>query len=329
MTRLWILSDLHLEAVPHPDAFDPSRPDFDVLVCAGDVWEGRTDLAFAHLRRLAGDKPVVFVMGNHEHWNGEVGENLTEARLHAEANDVTLLEGEETMIEGTRPDGTPFGPVRFVGSTLWSDYRLAGTGVDPRAETGEAVMVRHEDGEGGSTRLHQVTMELAAEMVAAGDVIAGTPPDDARERVDRALHSGDASETFARMVFALGGPSDFMDRTDDYLPAAPIIREVAAVEAGTVSETDARALGVAVVALGGGRTTPGANVDHAVGLSHLAPRGGMLAKGEPIARIHVRSEADADAAERAVRAAYTFGEFTRQPTIIARIGTDGGAAPSS
>ena len=147
--KLWILSDLHLEAVPHPDAFDPPRPDFDVLVCAGDVWEGRTDLAFPFLRQLAGDRPVVFVMGNHEHWNGEIEENLTEARLWAEANDVTLLEGEEATIEGTRPDNTPFGPVRFVGCTLWSDYRLAGAGADPRAETGEAVMVRHDDEHGG------------------------------------------------------------------------------------------------------------------------------------------------------------------------------------
>ncbi len=39
-TRLWILSDLHLEAVPHPEAFRPIRPAFDVLVVAGDVWEG-------------------------------------------------------------------------------------------------------------------------------------------------------------------------------------------------------------------------------------------------------------------------------------------------
>ena len=186
--KLWILSDLHLEAVPHPDAFDPPRPDFDVLVCAGDVWEGRTDLACAFLRQLAGDRPVVFVMGNHEHWNGEIEENLTEARLWAEANDVTLLEGEEATIEGTRPDNTPFGPVRFVGCTLWSDYRLAGAGADPRAETGEAVMVQHMDDHGGGEHwltvadaiaLHERSRARLTELIEAhGTEMGGTEAHD-------------------------------------------------------------------------------------------------------------------------------------------------------
>lgn len=153
MTKLWLLSDLHLESVPHPDAFDPPRPDFDVLVCPGDVWQGRTDLAFETLRRLAGDKPVVAVMGNHEHWNGEVEENLAEARLWAKAKDVTLLEGEEATIAG----------VRFVGATLWSDYALAGPAVDRRAETGEAVLVRAADGDPDEAD-HWLTAADAAAM---------------------------------------------------------------------------------------------------------------------------------------------------------------------
>ena len=164
MSKLWILSDLHLENAPYPDAFDPVRPDFDVLVCPGDVWQGRTDLGFATLRRLAGDKPVVAVMGNHEHWNGEVEENLTEAHLWAQANDVTLLEGEETTIAGTR----------FVGATLWTDYALAGPAVDRRAETGEAIMVRHDGGEhwftaADATTLHEAARAKLAELIAAHD----------------------------------------------------------------------------------------------------------------------------------------------------------------
>ena len=166
-TRLWIMSDLHLESVPHPDAFDPHCPDFDVLVCAGDTWQGRTDLAFEALRRLAGDRPVVTVMGNHEHWNGEVGENLAEARLWAAAKDVTLLEGEEATIAG----------VRFVGATLWSDYRLAGPAVDRSAETGESVLVRHGDHEAddrwltaaSASALHATARAKLTELVDAHD----------------------------------------------------------------------------------------------------------------------------------------------------------------
>ena len=155
------MSDLHLESVPYPNSFAPERPDFDVLVCPGDVWQGRTDLGFAALRSYAGDKPVVVVMGNHEHWNGVVGENLMEARLSARMNDVTLLEGEAATIAG----------VRFVGTTLWTDYTLAGPGADLRAETGEAIMAEHDGGEhwftaADSARLHE---EARARLVALVD----------------------------------------------------------------------------------------------------------------------------------------------------------------
>jgi len=66
VTRLWVLSDLHLEAVPFPDGYDPVRPEFDVLVAAGDLWRGEPEKAVATLNRLAGGRPAVFVAGNHE-----------------------------------------------------------------------------------------------------------------------------------------------------------------------------------------------------------------------------------------------------------------------
>jgi 3',5'-cyclic AMP phosphodiesterase CpdA len=53
VTKLWILSDLHLEAVAFPEAFRPPPPDFDVLVVAGDVCEGDSDAALRVVARLA------------------------------------------------------------------------------------------------------------------------------------------------------------------------------------------------------------------------------------------------------------------------------------
>ena len=47
MPRLWILSDLHLEAMPYPERFQPAPRPFDVLVAAGDVWEGSVRRACA------------------------------------------------------------------------------------------------------------------------------------------------------------------------------------------------------------------------------------------------------------------------------------------
>lgn len=133
--RIWALSDLHLETIPFPDAFRPSPPPFDVLVLAGDVWEGDSIRGMRVARRLAGDRDVVFVMGNHDHWNGEIEENVALARAAAREQGVVLLERDVATIGG----------VRFLGCTLWSDYALGGE-VDEMAATAEQVDVAHEGG---------------------------------------------------------------------------------------------------------------------------------------------------------------------------------------
>lgn len=56
MLRLWVMSDLHLEAVHHPDAYRPRCAGFDVLVMAGDVRHGSVQ-AVATVTRPAGGKP--------------------------------------------------------------------------------------------------------------------------------------------------------------------------------------------------------------------------------------------------------------------------------
>lgn len=133
--KLWLLSDLHLETVPFPTAFNPKRPDFDVLLSAGDTWQGNIAGGFQFLRGLAGRKPIVAVLGNHEHFRGELNQNLAAARQAAKKFGVTLLEGDAVELDGCR----------FIGATLWSDYQLGGD-VDPASLTGETIEVRDEAG---------------------------------------------------------------------------------------------------------------------------------------------------------------------------------------
>jgi 3',5'-cyclic AMP phosphodiesterase CpdA len=123
------MSDLHLEAVAYPEAFRPIPPDFDVLVVAGDVYEGDTDGALRRVRRLANDKPAVFVLGNHEFWGREVGHERRASRRAAERHGVVLLDDEVTELAG----------LRFVGGTLWADGRLAGAAATPSLATGERI----------------------------------------------------------------------------------------------------------------------------------------------------------------------------------------------
>ena len=169
-------------------------------------------------------------------------------------------------------------------------------------------------------RFHQVTVGLCAEMLVLGRLAGGIV--EARERIEDAIASGRAAEVFQRMVAALGGPADLLERPAQHLQAAPVIRPVHAERAGTVQGIATRDLGVAVVALGGGRSRPQDPVDHAVGLTELAGIGEAVDASRPLAVVHARSEEAAEAAARAVRAAYTVGDGKPAPgpLILERIG---------
>ena len=138
MPRLWVMSDLHLELVRHPEAFRPACPAFDVLVVAGDFWQGDTDRGLRTVAALAGGKPAVFVLGNHEFWNREVTHERSAAQRTAARHGVVLLDDDITELAG----------LRFVGGTLWADGLLAGIDATPDQATGERIQV----GQGRRTR---------------------------------------------------------------------------------------------------------------------------------------------------------------------------------
>jgi thymidine phosphorylase len=140
-------------------------------------------------------------------------------------------------------------------------------------------------------------------------VLGGLAATDAEARVklQAGLDSGEAAERFSRMVAALGGPADLIERPNAYLETAPVIVPVPALEAGFATATDCRGLGLAVVSLGGGRRRPEDAIDFAVGLSHLAELGDKIEVGQPLALVHARTEAAAEQAVREVQAAYRIG----------------------
>ena len=163
--------------------------------------------------------------------------------------------------------------------------------------------------------LWDLTAALGGEALALGGLAAD--PEDGADRIEAALESGSAAEIFGRMVAALGGPTDFVERWPDRLPSAPVMREVVATRAGHVVAIDGEALGMAVVGLGGGRMRGGDRINPSVGLSDIAGVGEHVAADLPIAIIHAATEDAADAAEAAVRAAFTLGdEQVEEPPLI-------------
>jgi thymidine phosphorylase len=164
-------------------------------------------------------------------------------------------------------------------------------------------------------RLHEVTLSLGAELLA----LSGLAPDVAagRAALERSLSSGAAAERFERMVASLGGPNDFLRRARTLLPVAPIVRPVAAERAGYVTAIDARAIGLAVVELGGGRARASDSIDPAAGLTRLAGLGAEVSADAPIAFLHARDEAVAARAVARLRAAYRIGETP--PPVVAPV----------
>jgi len=167
-------------------------------------------------------------------------------------------------------------------------------------------------------RLLEVTLALAGEMLALGGLADG--PDAGRAMAEAALADGRAAERFAAMVAELGGPADLLERPDEYLPRAAVVRPVHPAEPGIVSAVDTRALGVAVIELGGGRRRAADPIDHAVGLEAVAGIGEPVDVDRPIAVVHAGSDADAERAAEAVRRAVAVGPdpVATGPAVIER-----------
>jgi len=176
---------------------------------------------------------------------------------------------------------------------------------------GNAVEVQesidHLTGAARDERLLEVTLALCAELLVLGrlhhDFVA------ARAAAVQALESGAAAERFGAMVVELGGPAGLVDAPARFLPRAPVAVAVEPVAPGVVSAVDVRAVGVAIVALGGGRAREDDLVDHGVGLTEVAALGERVEPGgRPLALVHARDEDSAQGAADAVRSAYVVGE---------------------
>jgi thymidine phosphorylase len=196
--------------------------------------------------------------------------------------------------------------------------QVLGTAAGNAVEVREAVAYLTGEGE-REPRLHEVTIELAAELLVTGGLAESLA--DARGACERALASGAAAERFARMVAALGGPADLLERPAAHLPLPGVTRPVLPTRSGYVGTQDVRAIGLAIVGLGGGRTRADQTIDHAVGFSRFAALGAEVGPERPLCLVHARSEAQARAATAEVLAAVSIADEPpqRAPVILERL----------
>lgn len=196
---------------------------------------------------------------------------------------------------------------------------VMGDAIGSRLQVREAIDFlggRHQD-----PPMRRLVFSLSAEILVMAGLAASTQ--DALDTLEARLSDGSALDRFRRMVAALGGPGDITADPARHLETAPVILAVPAPAGGFVQTVDAFAVGLAMVALGAGRKLPTDQIDHGVGLTGMVHVGDTVSPGAALCHLHLRSEAQFEAAAQAIIAAVTIGPdpVPRRPVVTGRIST--------
>ncbi|MCA1436788.1 metallophosphoesterase [Bradyrhizobium sp. BRP20] len=114
--RLWVMSDIHVELTHGWDILPAeARPDFDVMIVAGDLIP-RAERGVRWLLERVPERPVLYVMGNHEPYGEDIDIDLEKARTAAAGTNIHILQNDTVRIDN----------VIFAGATLWTDFALHG-----------------------------------------------------------------------------------------------------------------------------------------------------------------------------------------------------------
>ncbi len=191
-----------------------------------------------------------------------------------------------------------------------------GLAVGNALETAEAFALLHGV---GPADLRECTLALGAEMLVMGRV-AGTV-DDARGQLERAITNGRAREVARAMVAAQGGDPRVVDEPER-LPSTETRHPLEAESAGWITGIDAHAVGIAGIALGGGRTRAEDAIDPAVGFVFDKTVGGRVTRGEPIVWVHSDDPAKTRESLERLRRAITIGTAApeEKPLVVERVG---------
>jgi pyrimidine-nucleoside phosphorylase len=168
-------------------------------------------------------------------------------------------------------------------------------------ETAEAFEILHGR---GPADLKEITLVLGAEMLR----LAGKAKTDAaaRGQLEDAIKDGRGAAAMRAIVKAQGGDPRTVDEPSR-LAQAPRVVDVPAPKRGWVTGIDPLELGLAVIAMGGGRTRADQTIDPSVGIVVKAPLGEKVEKGAPVAEMHLSETADENVLRARVQSAWTIG----------------------
>ena len=144
--NIQIVSDLHLEGGASPPTLAPGA---DMLICAGDLGQARHPWLLAKAAKAwRRARHILYVPGNHEYYGGlDLEESRQLLAWQCTTNDVTLLDPGAVTIAG----------IRFIGATLWTDFRLDGIA---RESAAHAKAGQHMEDFKGQIRSHGGTRDF-------------------------------------------------------------------------------------------------------------------------------------------------------------------------
>lgn len=179
-------------------------------------------------------------------------------------------------------------------------------------EVREAIEMLRPDGR-AHPRFRELILYLAAEAFA----LCGIESDRqvGRARAEQLLQSGSALAKFQQMVEAQGGDPRVVENPN-LLPQAPLITEYVASQAGYVAQVHPRLVALACLQLGAGRQKKEDTIDHAVGVEVFKCVGDPVQAGEPLFRIHARTETQCQQAQKTLDEAVVISPEPVPPVSV-------------
>lgn len=156
------------------------------------------------------------------------------------------------------------------------------------------------------SRLHAITMDLCANLLVQAKLFHNT--DEAKVQLQQNIDNGKALDIFAKMVSSLGGPTDFVENTEKYLPQSPLKLPVFANTPGYVNAMNTRNIGLSIIELKGGRVTPEQKIDYSTGYSGFCQIGDYVDEQTPLAFVHAANEEDYEKAAKSLQNNIIIGE---------------------